>query len=303
MKRTLSLAVGAALIAVALSGCVPGGGAREAAAAYLDALSNRDVAAAIALTTSDEGDFACPDADTGIAGEKIGEVVENGITATAEVSYHVGEDAISETLDLVKEDEGWRVRLSDAHNVHVPVPENVVIAATVDEYLYDDACVIEPVDGAFRFLALPGRYSVSLHDPSGIFTWVTSGNVLVPAQDTVEFFEPFPGPNDKETAANYLDVDTSRAALDCIASHFAGETCPDDIPAGDPAQNVSRALDLVSGVARAVDIYSPDGETWHFTTNTQSFQIQIDGVLTTVPFSYSGTLARDDDDQLIAVFD
>jgi hypothetical protein len=303
MKRMLSLALGAALVAVALTGCAPGGGAREAAEAYLEALSSRDVAAAIALTTSPASDFACPDADTSIGGEKIGEVVENASTATAEVSYNVGENEISETLELVKGDDGWRVRLSDSHSVTVPVPENVVVAATLEEYLYDDACPIEPVDGEFRFLALPGTYSVALHDPSGIFSWVTTANVLVPADDTVDFSEPFPGPNDMEIAANLLEVDTGRAAFDCIASHFAGDTCPDDIPAGDQGQAVDRPFELISGTPRAVDIYSPDGETWHFTTDTQDFQIQVDGVLTSVPFSYSGVLALDDDGQLIAVFD
>lgn len=303
MKRTVSVVIAAALASVTLVGCAPAGGARDAAASYLEALSNRDVAAAIALTTSPASDFACPDADTSIAGETIGEVVENGSTATAEVSYHVGGDEISETLELVREDDGWRVQLSDSLNVYVPVPPNVVITAFVDEYLYDDACEIEAVDGTFRFLTLPGSYSVTLRDPSGIFSWFTSGSVVAPLQDTVEFTEQFPGPNEKETAANYLAVDIARAIDDCIASHFAGDTCPEGTPAGDETQAVDRPWELVTGEPRALDIYSPDGETWHFTTTQGTMLIQVDGVVTNVTFDYRGTLALDEDGQLIAVFD
>jgi hypothetical protein len=303
MKRTVALVIAGALVSVALAGCSPAGGAREAAAAYLEALGNRDIAGAIALTTSPASDFACPEADTSIAGEKIGEVVENGSTATADVSYYVGEDKISETLELVDEGDGWRVRLSDAHNVDVPVPPNVVVAALVQEYLYDDACPIEAVDDTFRFLALPGSYSVSLFDPSGIFSWRTTGRVLVPEQDSVEFTEGFPGPNDREIAANLLAVDISRAIEDCIASHFAGDTCPEGTPPGDESQAVDRPWELVIGEPRASDIYSPDGETWHFTTSAGTMLIQIDGVVTPVTFDYSGTLALDDGGQLIAVFD
>jgi hypothetical protein len=32
-------------------------------------------------------------------------------------------------------------------------------------------------------------------------------------------------------------------------------------------------------------------------------QIQVNGVLTSVPFSYSGTIAHDENGELIAVFD
>ena len=48
---------------------------------------------------------------------------------------------------------------------------------------------------------------------------------------------------------------------------------------------------------------TPDGETWHFTTNEAILRIQQGGALTDVPFTYSGVITVADNGDLVPAFD
>ena len=299
MKR---FALTIVLAATVLSGCVPTGpGAREATEAFFTAVGDGDAAAAIALTTSSPTDFACTEFEPNLAAFELGEVAENGDTAVAKVSYAVFGEPITESVTLTKASGEWLVELPDSYRIIVPIEPDVVVAAT-----FEDECELSPVDGELEFLALPGAYSVILRDPTTVFSSSVLGFVAVPDATTVEYLEDFDDyirPVDRDIAANLLQVGINDAVNACIESHFVGDTCPDGLPAGDAEQDVSRYPDIYSDFARAVDIYSPDGEKWHFTTSEATLLIQVNGVLTQVEFSYSGVISVDDSGDLVPVFD
>jgi len=299
MKR---FAVAALLAATLLAGCVPTGpSAREATEAFFSAVNDGDASAAIALTTSRPSDFACTEFEPNLAAVKIGDVVENGDTAVAKVSYAVFGEPVSESVKLSQQNGEWLVVLPDSYRITVPIEQDVVVEAT-----FEDECTIRPVDGTIELLALPGAYSVTIDDPTGVFSVSALGFVAVPDASTavyVEGFEVYIDQQDRDIVANLLQVGIDDAVIACIGDHFAGSTCPDGIPAGDLDQDIARYPDIYPDAARAVDIFSPDGETWHFTTNEAILRIQQGGALTDVPFSYSGVITVADNGDLVPVFD
>ena len=299
MKR---FAVAALLAATLLSGCVPNGAsARDATEAFFSAVNDGDASAAIALTTSRPSDFACTEFEPNLAAVKIGDVVEDGDTAVAKVSYAVFGEPVSESVELSRQNGEWLVVLPDSYRITVPIEQDVVVEAT-----FEDECTIRPVDGMIEFLALPGAYSVTLDDPSGVFSVSALGFIAVPDASTavyVEGFEVYIDQQDRDIVANLLQVGINDAVIACIEDHFAGSTCPDGIPAGDIGQDITRSPDIYPDFARAVEIFSPDGETWHFTTNEAILRIQQGGVLTDAPFSYSGVITVADNGDFVPVFD
>lgn len=299
MKR---LVVTGVLLATMLTGCVPSGpGAREATEAFFAAVHDGDAKAAIALTTSALSDFACTEFEPNLAAVEVGEVVEDGDTAVAEVSYAVFGEPIEESVTLTRENGHWLVEVPDTYRITVPIEPDVVVVAA-----FEDECELSPVDGELEFLALPGAYSVILRDPTTVFSSSVLGFVAVPDATTVEYLEDFDDyirQQDRDIAANLLQVGINDAVNECIDDHFVGSTCPDGIPAGDLDQDVTRYSDIYPDFARAVDISSPDGERWHFATNDATLLIQVNGVLTTVSFSYSGIITVDDSGELVPVFD
>ena len=302
MKRLVPALLLASLAAGGLAGCLPtgnGGGALSTAEAFIQALDDGDAAAAIALTTTDRSDFAC-ELEPSVAGAELGDVVENGDTAIAKFTYAVFGEFTTESLELERVGSEWKIVLPDDYRIEVPLEADVVVEAT-----FEDDCVLRPVDGVLELRALPGYYSVTLRDPSGVFGSSTLGFAAVPDAGTVQYLEgheQFIEPVEREIAANLLQVPINDALYACIENHFAGGSCPDGLPAGDEDQAIDRPFELISGDPRAVDISSADGETWRFSTNTQTLQIQVSGVLTSVPFTYSGIITVDDGD-LVPVFD
>jgi len=311
LPRRLVLAGCVALVAVsAVTACSQSGADSGDPAAveadFLDALSNGDGLAALALTTTARADLDCPDIVSdygtlsgGIGGAVVGETTIDGDTATVEFTYSVltalaQPVEVSAAHTLVRADGGWRIELPEEYRISATLPADVVAEASLDgTAAAAGACAVTVADGAIDIVALPGSYDLDVRDPTGVFgsAAFTSADILV----SDEAHDP--------VAVDYIDAATREQAAtnirnaliplveECVAGNFVSSSCPEGLPVPDGSVTLApRPSDRFSDFPTVTTISSDDGQTWRFAAGGQTFSFLRAGAPETFPMEYSGAV-------------
>jgi len=308
MKRLALLAA----LALVLTGCTPSADNSPAAVelAFLQALENRDAAAALALTTLDAGEFSCTAllsdyerVGGGILNPTVGEVSIDGDTASVGFSYLVALSGGVEskgTHTLVRDGDSWLIEFPEEYRISATIPTDVVgtisIAPRASDPDQDVECAATPTDGAYELIALPGSYRLNVTDPTGVFERSRLGDEILvfdgPGSGTateLTYIDPSEFDQAKIDARNFL-IDY---VAECAESGFIDAYCPEGLPS-----DASITLDPNSGkrftdYPTDITIFSENGTDWRFTAGGEEFLYIRNGVAESFPMSYSGAVITD----------
>ncbi|MFG6401888.1 hypothetical protein [Microbacterium sp. P04] len=305
--RALLLAVLAATAGVALVSCAPaaqpapsteGGGAEATITDFVEALSDGRLADALELSTAEASDFACPamvsnGADMAMAAPEVIGVEERGDRATAEVSYS-SPDEQSETFDLVREEDDWRVELPESFEIAIGFDAPVVAELVVEE-----DCRIPVEDAKVTVPAWPGTYRIDIVDPTGVLDRWEQMIYSVPGGSAIGLdVDPASLPAVSEGALSVVQGEAasvlSEAMADCVAAGFTGARCPTQL-AGATVAPGSEPGGQYSIIDR---VWTDDGRQWQFETRSDS----VEGATAPIEFRYRGTLGRTSNGALSAQF-
>jgi hypothetical protein len=296
------LAAGGIASVVALVGCAPAAtpepaadGARQAITAFVEALSDGNLADAVELSTSAATDFACTsmvsnDADIAMAAPAVVSVEENGDTATAQVTYSAPSEQ-SEQFDLVREGEHWLVELPDSFELVIGFD-----APVVADLVIDDDCTVPVEDSKTTLRAWPGTYRIDIVDPTGVLGRTEQMLYAVPgASITGVDGDPSSLPAVPEGDLSVLRAESSSllstALAECIAADFTAADCPAALVGATPIDGA-----VPTGEYNTIDrLWTDDGRQWRFETGIGTIETTAGGAAQQVAFSYAGTLgtARD----------
>lgn len=280
------------------------GEARTTVDTFLRAVADGRYSEALPLTTLGADGLICSaladDSSTSkaIAAPEVTGLQVNGDSATAEVSYRAPA-ATTVTLALTRESDTWRITFPDEWRLAVGFDGPTVARVSID-----DACDIPFTDGGVDGPAWPGRYQVTVSDPTGVLERSESFLYEVPDGSTTGLdVDPLSLPAVPEDELALVQSEATpllRAAFEkCADAAFSGSSCPRSLE-GVTAAGTSAPSDGYLAIDR---LYTDDGESWRFDSGTGSLAVTKDGTPTTIEFHYSGTVSRGADGTLSLAFD
>lgn len=280
------------------------GEARTTVDTFLRAVADGRYSEALPLTTLGADGLICSaladDSRTSkaIAAPEVTGLQVNGDSATAEVSYRAPA-ATTVTLALTRESDTWRITFPDEWRLAVGFDGPTVARVSID-----DACDIPFTDGGVDGPAWPGRYQVTVSDPTGVLERSESFLYEVPDGSTTGLdVDPLSLPAVPEDELALVQSEATpllRAAFEkCADAAFSGSSCPRSLE-GVTAAGTSAPSDGYLAIDR---LYTDDGESWRFDSGTGSLAVAKDGTPTTIQFHYSGTVSRGADGTLSLAFD
>lgn len=280
------------------------GEARTTVDTFLRAVADGRYSEALPLTTLGADGLICSaladDSSTSkaIAAPEVTGLQVNGNSATAEVSYRAPA-ATTVTLALTRESDTWRITFPDEWRLAVGFDGPTVARVSID-----DACDIPFTDGGVDGPAWPGRYQVTVSDPTGVLERSESFLYEVPDGSTTGLdVDPLSLPAVPEDELALVQSEATpllRAAFEkCADAAFSGSSCPRSLE-GVTAAGTSAPSDGYLAIDRR---YTDDEESWRFDSGTGSLAVTKDGTPTTIEFHYSGTVSRDADGALSLAFD
>lgn len=280
------------------------GEARTTVDTFLRAVADGRYSEALPLTTLGADGLICSaladDSSTSkaIAAPEVTGLQVNGDSATAEVSYRAPA-ATTVTLALTRESDTWRITFPDEWRLAVGFDGPTVARVSID-----DACDIPFTDGGVDGPAWPGRYQVTVSDPTGVLE--RSGSFLYEVPDgstnglDVDPLSLPAVPEDELALVQSEATPLLRAAFEkCADAAFSGSSCPRSLE-GVTAAGTSAPSDGYLAIDR---LYTDDGESWRFDSGTGSLAVTKDGTPRTIEFHYSGTVSRGADGTLSLAFD
>ena len=303
-----------AILAIGLAGCAqsaPDSGPSETdevaavEAAFLEALTEGDGDAAVALTTLNEGDLGCTqtisdyaDLRVGIILAEAGTAVVDGDTATAKFTYSLLVDQVMTEITgshtLVRDGDSWLIEFPDEYRIAGTLGADVVgqvgimpAAAPQEPY----TCTAAAVDGTYEIVALPGVYTLITSDPTGVFYNSESGS-FVSVYDVEEPSTPaelnYIADDDRDLVANHIR-DALEPFIDlCAASGFTDPICQDGLPVPKGPVTAPDRLPL-----DGIEIFSEDGLTWKFRAGGEDYLFQGANGIEKFEVYYSGTVTSD----------
>ncbi|MCW2164780.1 hypothetical protein B0I12_001915 [Microbacterium hydrothermale] len=280
------------------------GEARTTVDTFLRAVADGRYSEALPLTTLGADGLICSaladDSSTSkaIAAPEVTGLRVNGDSATAEVSYRAPA-ATTVTLALTRESDTWRITFPDEWRLAVGFDGPTVARVSID-----DACDIPSTDGGVDGPAWPGRYQVTVSDPTGVLERSESFLYEVPDGSTTGLdVDPLSLPAVPEDELALVQSEATpllRAAFEkCADAAFSGSSCPRSLE-GVTAAGTSAPSDGYLAIDR---LYTDDGDSWRFDSGTGSLAVTKDGTPTTIEFHYSGTVSRGADGTLSLAFD
>lgn|GEM_PF-5012162 len=280
------------------------GEARTTVDTFLRAVADGRYSEALPLTTLGADVLICSaladDSSTSkaIAAPDVTGLQVNGDTATAEVSYRAPA-ATTVTLALTRESDTWRITFPDEWRLAIGFD-----GPTVAQVSIDDDCDLPVTDGRVDGPAWPGRYQVTVSDPTRVLERSESFLYEVPDSATTGLdVDPLSLPAVPEDELALVQSEATpllRAAFEkCADAAFSGSSCP---PALEGA--AAAGADAPSDGYLAIDrLSTDDGESWGFDSGTGSLAATKDETPSTIEFHYSGTVSRGADGTLSLAFD
>ncbi|MFB2585552.1 hypothetical protein [Herbiconiux liukaitaii] len=305
-RRRLSVLVPVLAGALLLGGCTASGpSAEEQAGAalegFFEAVEGGDFATALAASTDPDAEFACAafmedgQPSPRISPIEVGsvQVADDGATASAEVTYtHDAE--VTETVELERSGEEWKVVLPDSYRVAVEFAEPVVAEVEIEECAF-------PMEGTSTEVRVwPGMLQVAWTDPTGVVQGADQVRVLVPSVDAaIVPTAEFAGIDDSvvERLGLEASADLAQVVSDCVGAGFQGVACPVSLRQ-DAAASPFAFEDFSPDYRDFARVWTDDGSVWNFETVPGELYGVRDGAPATLPFTLTGTLDRADDGTL-----
>ena len=307
--RHLSAVLATGAIIVGLGACSsdpsPEEQAQGAVQAFLDELAAGNASAALDLTTSSRGDFACPvltdDTEDGLlVNPAAGEASVDGDTATVDAEYFATPDGPTElTFTVERASDEWLVVLPDAYQIALEFDAPTIAEVDITRVTGDDGpqgeCHITASDANAHTLALPGTYLLNITDTSGVFAGRTMTTEVSGTFVPVE--PPAISPESFDFLSTNVSMELRNMFVECVLNDFEPvDTCPEGTEgitiAGDPVEFSDSFLE--SEAFALEQVWTEDERTWLFTTEPVTFDAVRDGEDVTLEVSHSGQLADND---------
>ncbi|MFV0374454.1 hypothetical protein [Microbacterium sp.] len=277
----------------------------DVATQYMDAISAGEFATAFALTTTDPASIGCAaltsnGQTSGVSEAEVDadSVRVDGDSASIDVSYHALDD-VSGRIQLTRTGDRWRVEQGSTDALAVRFRERTVATFSVGSYVSGgERCTVPVVDGEASFPALPGVYSVSVADPTGVTTLKLPGTPPDPSDATTVDVVVAPGSTEPWVLAppassapppgfagsSQLRAEFAQVTADghrCVDGSGRDATCPDEM--------------TTAGRAVVLDeVWTDDDQTWSFAAVQLPDDIPLDDTFgytdDQVSARYSGVL-------------
>lgn len=289
---------------LAVSGCAVAGAERDVRTtveSFFAALEHSDASAALDLTTLQPTDFACPElawtppSDGPLQNPEVTSVEAEGDTARAEVSYRSPSDGTMQ-LDLVRQSGRWRITPPDSWRIVVDFD-----APTVAQVTIGDSCTLPATHGRVQGFGWPGRYTVTVVDPTNVLDRGDSHPYQVPtgSPNGGLFADGGVLPAVPQSSLARVRQDAAQplraAVLRCSESGFTDPSCPAPLRGLSAAPGAPAPTGDYAVIQR---IWTDDDATWRFEGGTGRVTALRDGVATEVEFAVTGALRVGADGEL-----